>query len=134
MARLEFSILHPQSTMLAMQVSNGAEVIPGYEALPYKASLDDAGNELPTRYGLVKIKRDMKGKYVSSAGYFYGGSGHSISVNLTGDGAKIMGPLSSENIGQPMGIIMDDVVLSSPVIRDVLTNSFSITGDFTQAL
>lgn len=131
-ARLEFSILHPQSNMLAMQVANGVEVIPGYEALPYKTSLDDAGNELPTRYGLVKIKRDMKGKYVSSAGYFYGGSGHSISVDLTGDGAKIMGPLSAANVGQPMGIIMDDVVLSSPVIRDVLTNSFSITGDFTQ--
>ncbi|MDF1825298.1 MAG: protein translocase subunit SecD [Verrucomicrobiales bacterium] len=131
-ARLEFSILHPQSAMLAMQVANGVEVIPGYEALPYKASFDDAGNELPTRYGLVKIKRDMKGKYVSSAGYFYGGSGHSISVDLTGEGAKIMGPLSSANVGQPMGIIMDDVILSSPVIRDVLTNSFSITGDFTQ--
>lgn len=131
-ARLEFSILHPQSTALARQVVNGAEVIPGYEALPYKAELDDEGNELPTRYGLVKIKRDMKGKYVSSASYFYGASGHSIQVNLTGDGAKIMGPLSAENIGQPMAIIMDDVVLSSPVIRDMLTDSFSITGDFSQ--
>ncbi|MDF1657702.1 MAG: protein translocase subunit SecF, partial [Verrucomicrobiales bacterium] len=102
------------------------------EALPYKPEFDDNDNELPTRYGLVKIKRDMKGKYVSSAGYFYGGSGHSISVNLTGDGSKIMGPLSAENIGQPMGIIMDDVILSSPVIRDMLTDSFSITGDFSQ--
>ena len=131
-ARLEFSILHPQSAGLAMQVANGVEVIPGYEALPYKAETDDEGNELPTRYGLVKIKRDMKGKYVSSAGYFYGASGHSISVNLTGEGSRIMGPLSAENIGQPMAIIMDDVILSSPVIRDMLTDSFSITGDFSQ--
>ncbi|MEM6916153.1 MAG: protein translocase subunit SecD, partial [Verrucomicrobiota bacterium] len=131
-ARLEFSILHPQSNMLALQVANGAQVIPGYEELPYKAELDENGDELPTRFGLVKIKRDMKGKYVSSAGYFYGASGHSISVNLTGEGSKIMGPLSAENIGQPMGIIMDDVILSSPVIRDMLTDTFSITGDFSQ--
>ncbi|MEM9016149.1 MAG: protein translocase subunit SecD [Verrucomicrobiota bacterium] len=131
-ARLEFSILHPQSQVLAMRVANGAEVVPGYEALPYKESTDDIGNVLPTRYGLVKIKRDMEGEYVNKAGYFYGQSGHSISVDLTNDGAKIMGPLSSENLKQPMGIIMDDIILSSPVIQDVLTSSFSITGDFTQ--
>lgn len=131
-ARLEFSILHPQSSMLATRVAGGADVVPGYEALPYKESFDDEGNKLPTRYGLVKIKRDMEGEYVNKAGYFYGQSGHSISVDLTSDGAKIMGPLSSENLKQPMAIIMDDVILSSPVIQDVLTSQFSITGDFTQ--
>ena len=131
-ARLEFSILHPQSMGLASRVAGGADVVPGYEALPYKESFDDDGNKLPTRYGLVKIKRDMEGEYVNKAGYFYGQSGHSISVDLTGDGAKIMGPLSAENIKQPMAIIMDDVILSSPVIQDVLTSQFSITGDFSQ--
>ncbi len=131
-ARLEFSILHPDSGYLASQVAAGGEVVPGYEALPYKESFDENGVKLETRYGLVKIIRDMEGEYVKKAGYFYGGSGHSISVDLTGDGAKIMGPLSSENIKKPMAIIMDDVILSSPVIQDVLTNQFSITGDFSQ--
>lgn len=131
-ARLEFSILHPQSRSRAPLVRNGSEVVPGYEALPFKEEFDDEGNKLPTRYGLVKIKRDMEGEYVSSAGYFYGQSGHSISVNLTGDGADIMGPLSTENLKEPMAIIMDDVILSAPVIQDTLTNRFSITGDFSQ--
>ncbi|MEM1443808.1 MAG: hypothetical protein AAGF67_15790, partial [Verrucomicrobiota bacterium] len=98
-ALLEFSILHPQSRAgLATQVANGAQVIPGYEAIPYKPEFDENGNELPTQYGLVKIKRDMKGKYVNRAGYFYGDSGHSISVRLKSEGADIMGPLSAANL------------------------------------
>ena len=131
-AKLEFSILHPQSSFLAAQVASGGEVVPGYEALPYKPEFNEEGEEMPTRYGLVKIKKDMSGKYVSNARYFYGDSGHSISVEFTGDGAKIMGPLTRENINQPLAIIMDDVILSSPVIRDQFANGCSITGDFSQ--
>lgn len=131
-AKLEFSILHPQSSFLAAQVASGGKVVPGYEALPYKPEFNDEGEEMPTRYGLVKIKKDMSGKYVSNARYFYGDSGHSISVEFTGDGAKIMGPLTRENINQPLAIIMDDVILSSPVIRDQFANGCSITGDFSQ--
>jgi len=131
-ARLEFSILHPQSNSLAARVANGAEVVPGYEALPYKEATDDDGNPLPTRYGLVKIKRDMKGENVASADYFYGNSGDSISVDFTGEGSRIMGPLTAQNQGEPLAIIMDDVILSSPVIREPFSQGCSITGDFTQ--
>ncbi len=140
-AQLEFSILHPQSGMLAQQVSSGGQVIPGYEALPYKEELDkdgkpvldSEGKPLPIRYGLVKIKRDMSGKNVSSAGFFYGEKGNSISVSFTGDGAKIMGPLTMENQGQPLAIILDNVILSSPVIQEPFSDGCSITGSFTQA-
>ncbi|MEM9281078.1 MAG: protein translocase subunit SecD [Verrucomicrobiota bacterium] len=131
-AKLEFSILHPESTLLARQVAAGGQVIPGYEALPYKTEFDDLGNEIPTRYGLVKITRDMEGENVSSAGYFFGGDGHSISVSFTGEGSKIMGPLTRENTGAPLAIIMDDVILSSPVIREPFSTGCSITGDFSQ--
>jgi SecD/SecF fusion protein len=132
-AKLEFSILHPQSNMLAMQVAEGGQVIPGYEALPYKEDVDKDGNTLPVRYGLVKIKRDMSGRNVASAGYFYGEKGDSISVSFTGEGAKIMGPLTMENQGQPLAIILDDVILSSPVIQEPFSDGCSITGQFTQA-
>lgn len=131
-ARLEFSILHPQSDFMAQRVAAGAEVVPGYEALPYRAEKDENGRELPVRYGLVKIKRDMEGENVSSANYFYGADGHSISVSFTGAGANIMGPLTRENQGEPLAIIMDDVILSSPVIREPFASGCSITGDFTR--
>ncbi len=131
-AKLEFSIVHPQSSYMAQLVASGGQVIPGYESLPYKADFDKEGNELPTRYGLVKLKRDMEGENVASAGYFYGESAHSISVSFTGPGAKIMGPLTKENVNQPLAIIMDDVIISSPVINEPFSNGCSITGDFTQ--
>lgn len=132
-AQLEFSILHPQSDFLGSQVASGGQVIPGYEALPYKEELDDNGEKLPVRYGLVKIKRDMSGKNVASANYFYGDKGDSISVDFTGEGAKIMGPLTNANQGQPLAIILDDVILSSPVIQEPFSSGCSITGNFTQA-
>ncbi len=131
-ARLEFSILHPQSSFLAPRVANGAEVVPGYEALPYVEELGKDGEPLPTRYALVKIKRDMKGDNVSSASYFYGEQGDSISVSFTGEGSKIMGPLTLENRGQQLAIIMDDEILSAPVIQEPFSTGCSITGDFTQ--
>ncbi len=131
-ALLEFSILHPQSSFLAPAVASGAEVVPGYEALPYKEELDDDGNVLPTRYALVKIKPDLSGKSVAGANYFYGSDGHSISVQFTGDGARIMGPLTQENVGQPLAIIMDKEILSSPNIRQPFSDGCSITGSFTQ--
>ena len=132
-AQLEFSILHPQSSYLASQVASGGQVIPGYEALPYKEELNDKGEKTPLRYGLVKIKRDMSGKNVASANYFYGDKGDSISVSFTSEGAKIMGPLTKANQGQPLAIILDDVILSSPVVQEPFSSGCSITGSFTQA-
>lgn len=132
-ARLEFSILHPQNSFLAARVANGAEVIPGYEALPYIEETGEDGELIPDRFALVKIKRDMKGDNVSSASYFYGEKGHSISVSFTGGGAKIMGPLTIENRGQQLAIIMDDEIISAPVIQEPFSTGCSITGSFTQA-
>lgn len=132
-AKLEFSILHPQSQFLAAQVASGAEVVPGYEALPYKEEKDKEDNPLPTRYGLVKIKRDMSGEKVSNARHFYGQDGDSISVDFTSEGSKVMGPLTMEHRGEPLAIILDDVILSSPVIREPFSTSCLITGNFTQA-
>ncbi|MEX2580967.1 MAG: protein translocase subunit SecD [Verrucomicrobiales bacterium] len=131
-AKLEFSILHPQSSSLAPRVADGSEVVPGYEALPYMDETGDDGEPLGPRYALVKIKRDMSGKYVSSAGYYYGDRGHAISVDFSSDGSKIMGPLTMENQGQQLAIIMDDEVISAPVIQEPFSSGCSITGSFTQ--
>jgi SecD/SecF fusion protein len=132
-ALLEFSILHPQSQFLAPQVANGAQVVPGYRALPYKAENDKEGNPLPTRYGLVRIKPDMSGEKVSRARHWYGPEGDSISVDFTSEGAKVMGPLTMEHRGEPLAIILDGVILSSPNIREPFSTSCLITGNFTQA-
>ena len=139
-AKLEFSVVHPQSRSLAPAVANDARVIPGFEAVPYVLSEDDkqanrdAGldeNE-PLRWELLKIKRDMSGKYVGSAKYYYGPEGHSIQVDFKGEGTRIMGALTRENVGQQLAIIMDNEVISAPVINEPFSMGCSITGDFSR--
>ncbi|MEO0413818.1 MAG: protein translocase subunit SecD [Verrucomicrobiota bacterium] len=131
-AKLEFSILHEQSSFLAQAVASGAQVVPGYEALPFAKEEDEDGNVLPQRYGLVKINKEMSGKYVTKANYYFGPRGPSVNVGFNGDGAKIMGPLTFANINRPMAIILDDEILSAPNIESQLTDGCIISGSFTE--
>lgn len=55
-----------------------------------------------------------------------------IQFELNSDGAAVFGPFTSSRIGEPMAIVLDGVVLSSPVIRDVLTTGGVIEGGFTE--
>ncbi|MBP8131548.1 MAG: protein translocase subunit SecD [Candidatus Hydrogenedentes bacterium] len=41
------------------------------------------------------------------------------------------GEVTGQNIGRPMAIVVDNVVLSAPTIRDRITTSGQITGNFT---
>ncbi len=139
-AKLEFSIVHPESRFAARLVAEGDQVIPGFEALPYRLSDQEKEENLeaglaedtPNRWELVKIKRDMSGKNVQSAGYYYGQEGHAISVSFTSAGAGIMGPLTLENKGQQLAIILDNEIVSAPVINEPFSSGCSITGDFTE--
>ena len=131
-AQLEFSILHPRSFQMARLVAEGGQVVPGYEALPFKIEQDKNGNDLPQQYGLVKIKRDMEGEHVKSARHLYTDRGDSISVSFKSEGAKIMGPLTRAHTDEPLAIILDGVILSAPVINEPFAQGCLITGNFTK--
>ncbi|MCB1234887.1 MAG: protein translocase subunit SecD [Verrucomicrobiae bacterium] len=132
-AKLDFSIVHDQSQMLARRVAAGDEVVPGYQALP---NMPEEGQEnfTPEQLGweLVKIKPDMAGTHVSAAHYFYGPDGDSISVSFDGEGSTIMGALTNKNVNRRLAIIMDGQILSAPVIRQPFSSGCQITGQFTQ--
>jgi protein-export membrane protein SecD len=55
-----------------------------------------------------------------------------IAFELTSDGAAAFGPFTAENIGQPMAIVLDGVVLSAPRINSRLDTGGVIEGGFTQ--
>lgn len=55
-----------------------------------------------------------------------------IQFELTPEGAEIFGPYTGANINQPMGIVLDGVLLSAPRIADRLDTGGVITGDFTE--
>ncbi len=139
-AKLEFSVVHDESRFKAASVASDAEVVVGYKALPYVLSEEEkkanlaAGKKAdePNRWELVKQIPDMSGKNVKSAAYYFGPEGHSIQVDFTSEGAGIMLPLTRENQGRPLAIIMDDEVISAPRINEPFSTGCSITGSFTR--
>jgi SecD/SecF fusion protein len=56
-----------------------------------------------------------------------------IAVKLDGDYGDKMREVSSQNVGKPLGIVVDDELISSPTINEPLGANFQITGQFTQA-
>lgn len=55
-----------------------------------------------------------------------------INFELTPEGSQVFGPYTAANIGQPMAIVLDGVVLSAPTIQAALPDGGVITGDFTE--
>ena len=55
-----------------------------------------------------------------------------INFNMSASGAARFGGLTSSNNSRRLGIIMDNELLSAPVIRDTITDRGQITGRFTQ--
>lgn len=55
-----------------------------------------------------------------------------VSLSLTTDGARTFRRITSENVGRQLAIILDNVVYSSPVIREAIPGGqASISGGFT---
>ncbi|ARE38497.1 Protein-export membrane protein [Rhodovulum sp. P5] len=56
----------------------------------------------------------------------------SVSFRFNASGARKFGQYTTENVGQPFAIVLDDEVISAPVIREpILGGSGQITGTFT---
>ncbi|MGQ9887490.1 MAG: protein translocase subunit SecD [Aggregatilineales bacterium] len=55
-----------------------------------------------------------------------------IQFELTPEGGQIFGPYTAANIGEPMAIVLDGVVLSAPIIQAELPTGGVITGRFTE--
>lgn len=55
-----------------------------------------------------------------------------IEFELNDEGGAVFGPYTGANIGQPMAIVLDGIVLSAPTIQDQLPTGGVITGDFTE--
>ncbi|MBX7257006.1 MAG: protein translocase subunit SecD [Candidatus Hydrogenedentes bacterium] len=61
-----------------------------------------------------------------------GGSKWMILFNLNAAAGREFGERTQANIDKPMAIVVDNVVLSAPTIRDRITTSGQITGNFSQ--
>ena len=55
----------------------------------------------------------------------------SVNFTLSRDGASRFGEVTSKNIGKQLAIVLDNRVVSAPVIQSQITDSGEITGSFT---
>ncbi|HET9639630.1 MAG TPA: protein translocase subunit SecD [Allosphingosinicella sp.] len=55
-----------------------------------------------------------------------------VSIRFDGRGSKAFARITQQNVGKPFAIVLDDVVLSAPEIREpILGGQANITGSFT---
>ena len=120
-ARLTFHMVHP--TMSAAQAES-AGVPPGYLLLPSA----DGGNEL------INENVELGGENLTNAQpAFDQQTGRSV-VSFTFDtrGAIIFGEVTSKNVGKRFAIVLDEQVITAPVIQSAITGgSGQISGNFT---
>ena len=86
-------------------------------------------------YLLLKKEPDITGECISGARMGYGGKLASAPVvyfNLKpgGDCAGKFGRLTGQNIGKQLAIVLDNAVMSAPVIRDRISDNGVIEGRF----
>ncbi len=146
-AKLEFHLLAEKNIMgggMRPNPPGDPGIEPGYKALPYEESKKEVdpktGAEIETPEAdkvtvFVKNKAEMGGKSVKSAfGALMPGSlNYHISVTLHDEYGDKMSQITRENIGKPLAIVLDGVVISAPTIQGSFGAQFQITGGFSEA-
>ncbi|MHB8148934.1 MAG: protein translocase subunit SecD [Desulfobulbia bacterium] len=83
---------------------------------------------------LLKSQVLMTGDMVKNAQVGVGGNFNEpyVGLDLTGRGGTVFGQVTEKNVGKRFAIVLDEVVRSSPVIREkILGGSAQISGSFT---
>ena len=121
-AKLAFRFID-ESAVPGGRIPAGTEVLPSDE-------LDAAGN--PRRY-VVKKRVMIGGENLTNAASTTDQNGRpAVSFTFDTVGAKRFGDATRENVGRLFAIVLDNKVISAPVIREpILGGRGQITGSFT---
>lgn len=120
--------------MMAVDEDRVARVneITTLEAQSYGDVVLDFINE-PNSKILLKSIPVLDGTQITDARVSYNNNTmqRTIVFSLNSVGSKIFGEFSANNIGKRMAIVLDDKVYSAPTIRERISGSAQISGDFT---
>jgi len=124
-AKLTFQMVDDS---VSAQEAAAGRVPPGSELVP-------STDELAPAY-VVKKRAEVTGEMlVDAQARFDQQTGQPIvQFRFNGQGARRFGDVSSQNIGRRFAIVLDNKVISAPVIQSAITGgSGQITGHFTEA-
>lgn len=133
-AKLEFKLVHPESNRILQAAAANEGVIPteyafDWEILPMQPETDRKGNVIERGDIVVKRVADLSGKSVDSAMRGADQQGlPAVYITLKEDAAATMFDLTSNNIGEPLAVVLDNEVITAPVIRGAFGGNFQVSG------
>lgn len=115
-AQLEFRMVHADSEGEIIKIKSNGGVAIGYVEMTHREIGKKGAEKTDTL--LVKSRADLSGKHVSRAiAKLDPQEGWVIGLYLDGEGAKLFDEIASRHRGERMGIVLDGVVISDPVLR-----------------
>ena len=124
-AHLEFKLVESiASNKDALLDEYGGEIPSGLEILPFNQD----GHK---SYVLVPDYAEVSGRHLKEAKAGIGGQYGTdavVAFKLTSNGSKKFYKLTSENVGKRLAIILDNKVISAPVIQQAIRSDGQITG------
>ena len=86
----------------------------------------------PNRYYVVKNNIEIDGSSLIDARAIINDISPAVSFRFDGTAARKFATITKQNINYPFAIVLDNKVISAPVIREpIITGSGVISGDFT---
>ncbi len=116
-AKLEFRLVHPDSSRLVPAIEAGQDVLPigyGIEPMNYEREGKPVVGKL-----LIKKKPDLLGDTVTRAGAFFDTRGWGVHLNFNSTGATQFGELTKQVFEErsQMAIVLDGKVISAPGVE-----------------
>ena len=134
-AMLELKIVRggPYTSRETALSQYGGVLPPGTELLPGSAdSSSSSSSSNGQSWYLLNQVAAVTGRDLTGAQPSTGSNGQpSVNFTLSRDGATRFGEVTSRNIGKQLAIVLDNRVVSAPVIQSQITDSGEITGSFT---
>lgn len=125
-AKMEFRLV--DGTTSAEEARQTGRIPPGSELLPSVEKID--GN--PQAWYLVRKRVMVGGEDLEDASATFQQNQPVVQFRFNALGAKRFGDVTANNVGRPFAIVLDDEVISAPVIREpILGGSGVISGNFS---
>ncbi|MEW6089006.1 MAG: protein translocase subunit SecD [bacterium] len=128
-AMLEFKLVDEQ-TDLQSAVKNNQ--IPEYDDLLTIEHKDERGNVSHEKI-LINKKASITGKYLKDVQIKFGEFNEPrVTISFNDEGTRMFADITGDNVGRRLAIVLDGVVKSAPVIRELIPGgSAEISGNFT---
>jgi preprotein translocase subunit SecD len=133
-AHLEFKIVEKTSGSKEAVLDEFDGELPSDKmVIPGKRISESAVDENAGQWYLVPAFADLSGDRIKDASARFDEYNRPyIAMEFTSQGAREFGELTSNNVGRNLGIIIDDIMISDPVIQTPITGGKgSITGRFS---